>query len=81
METISSGEYPVSRSLFFYVKKNHIGRVPGLVEYVDLFLNDAMIGPDGVLKTIGLVPLPEPERKKVRNAWKNRKVLTKGDLE
>ncbi len=81
METISSGEYPVSRSLFFYVKKNHLGNVPGLEEFVDLFLSDDMIGADGVQKDLGLVPLPKDELAAVRKNWKERKVLSKADLE
>lgn len=57
--TISSGEYPLSRSLFFYIKNAHVGEVPGLMEFVSLFMSEKMIGPNGALKTIGLVPLPE----------------------
>ena len=48
-ETIATGEYPVSRPLFFYVKKAHLGVVPGLKEYVEFFLDDQMIGPEGPL--------------------------------
>jgi len=62
-DTISSGEYPLSRSLFFYIKNAHVGEVPGLMEFVSLFMSDKMIGPDGALKQIGLVPLPEELRK------------------
>lgn len=59
VESISKGEYPVSRPLYFYVKKAHIGVVPGLKEYVEFFLSDDMAGPDGVLADYGLVPDPE----------------------
>lgn len=62
-ETISSGDYPLSRSLFFYIKNDHVGEVPGLMNYVSLFMDDKMIGPDGALKSIGLVPLPDDLRK------------------
>ncbi len=62
-DTISSGEYPLSRSLFFYIKNDHVDEVPGLMEFVSLFMSDKMIGPDGALKSIGLVPLPEDLRK------------------
>ena len=61
VETISTGEYPVSRPLFFYVKKAHIGVIPGLKEYVQFFLSDDMAGPDGALTDYGLVPDPELE--------------------
>ncbi len=62
-DTISSGDYPLSRSLFFYIKNDHVGEVDGLMEYVSLFMSDKMIGPNGALKNIGLVPLPEDLRK------------------
>ncbi len=59
VETISTGEYPVSRPLYFYVKKAHIGVIPGLKDYVEFFLSDDMTGPDGTLVDYGLVPDPE----------------------
>jgi phosphate transport system substrate-binding protein len=59
VETISKGEYPVSRPLYFYVKKAHIGVIPGLKEYVAFFLSNDMAGPDGALADYGLVPDPE----------------------
>lgn len=59
VETISKGEYPVSRPLYFYVKKAHIGVIPGLKEYIQFFVSDDMAGPDGKLADYGLVPDPE----------------------
>jgi phosphate transport system substrate-binding protein len=58
-ETIASGEYPVSRPLYFYVKKAHIGVIPGLKEYIEFFVSDDMAGPDGPLADYGLVSDPE----------------------
>jgi phosphate transport system substrate-binding protein len=58
-ETIASGEYPVSRPLFFYVKKAHIGVVPGLKEYTQFFISDELAGPSGPLANYGLVSDPE----------------------
>ncbi|SFF10125.1 phosphate ABC transporter substrate-binding protein, PhoT family [Sulfitobacter brevis] len=58
-ETISSGDYPVSRPLFFYVKKAHIGVIPGLKEYAEFFVADEIAGPDGPLAEYGLVSDPE----------------------
>ena len=58
-ETIASGEYPVSRPLFFYVKKAHIGVIPGLKEYAEFFVADEVAGPDGPLAEYGLVSDPE----------------------
>ncbi|REF72881.1 MULTISPECIES: substrate-binding domain-containing protein [Paracoccus] len=58
-ETIASGEYPVSRPLFFYVKKQHIGTVPGLKEFAEFFVSDELAGPEGPLAAYGLVADPE----------------------
>ena len=58
-ETIASGEYPVSRPLFFYIKKAHIGVIPGLKEYAQFFVSDEIAGPDGPLAQYGLVSDPE----------------------
>ena len=59
VDSISTGEYPVSRPLFFYVKKAHIGVIPGLQEYIDFFVSDEMVGPEGALVDYGLVPDPK----------------------
>ena len=56
--TIASGEYPVSRPLFFYVKKAHIGVIPGLKEYAQFFMDDQIAGAGGPLANYGLVPDP-----------------------
>jgi phosphate transport system substrate-binding protein len=66
VDSISKGEYPVSRPLYFYVKKQHIGVIPGLKEYVEFFLSDDMVGPEGALVDYGLVP--DPELQLVRDA-------------
>ncbi len=58
-ESISTGEYPVSRPLFFYVKKAHIGVIPGLKEYAEFFVSDEVAGSDGPLSEYGLVADPE----------------------
>jgi phosphate transport system substrate-binding protein len=59
VESISSGEYPISRPLYFYVKNAHIGVIPGLHEYISFFVSDDMAGPNGALAEYGLVPDPE----------------------
>ncbi len=59
VETIANGSYPVSRPLYIYVKKQHIGVIPGLKEYVSFFVSDDMAGPDGKLAEYGLVPDPK----------------------
>jgi len=58
-ESIASGEYPVSRPLYFYVKSAHLDVIPGLQEYVEFFVSDDMAGPDGPLAEYGLVSDPE----------------------
>ena len=58
-ETIASGQYPVSRPLYFYVKNNHLDVVPGMQEYIEFFVSDEMAGPDGPLAEYGLVSDPE----------------------
>ena len=75
VETIASGEYPVSRPLFFYVKKAHVGVVPGLKEYVEFFVSDQMIGPDGPLAEYGLVSAPDAEREEIRTAVEGGKTM------
>jgi phosphate transport system substrate-binding protein len=57
--TIASAEYPVSRPLFFYIKAAHVGVIPGLHEFAQFFVNDAIAGPDGPLAQYGLVSDPE----------------------
>lgn len=66
-EAISDGSYPVSRSLFFYVKDAHVGVIPGMVEFIDEFTNEGAWGPDGYLADKGLIPLPDEDRSKVRD--------------
>jgi len=75
VETVASGEYPVSRPLYFYVKKAHIGVIPGLKEYVGFFLGDDMVGPDGPLAEYGLVPAPDAEREAARADFEAGKTL------
>ena len=60
-DTIASGEYPLSRSLFIYVKKAHIGVIPGLQQYIQEFLSEGAAGKGGYLADRGLIPLPETQ--------------------
>ncbi|MEL7463918.1 MAG: PstS family phosphate ABC transporter substrate-binding protein [Pseudomonadota bacterium] len=60
-DAIASGDYPVSRSLYFYVKKEHVGVVPGIMEYVAEFSSDEAAGDEGYLVDKGLIPLPADE--------------------
>ena len=58
-ESIANGSYPVSRPLYFYIKKAHIGVIPGLKEYAEFFVSEDVAGPDGPLAEYGLVSDPE----------------------
>ncbi|MEP5152480.1 substrate-binding domain-containing protein [Planktotalea sp.] len=60
-ESIATGEYPVSRPLYFYVKKAHIGVIPGVKEFAEFFVAEEIAGPDGPLAEYGLVADPELE--------------------
>lgn len=67
-EAISSGDYPVSRSLYFYVKKAHVASIPGIREYVVEFTSEGAIGDEGYLADRGLIPAPVQGRNLARAA-------------
>jgi phosphate transport system substrate-binding protein len=67
-DEIANGSYPVSRSLYFYVKKAHTGSIPGIEEYVEAFVSEKAMGDYGYLTDRGLIPSPEAEREQVRAA-------------
>ena len=70
-ENIAAGEYTISRSLFFYVKKAHIGVVPGLKGFAQEFTSEDAYGEEGYLVDKGLIPLPAADRAKYSSAVKN----------
>ncbi len=74
--TIASGEYPVSRPLFFYIKGAHIGVIPGLKEFASFFVADEIAGPDGPLAQYGLVA--DPELVKTQMAVENEETMGSG---
>jgi phosphate transport system substrate-binding protein len=61
-DNIASGDYGVSRSLYFYVKQEHVGVIPGIGEFIAEFTNEGAWGPDGYLADKGLIPLPDADR-------------------
>ena len=61
-EEIASGNYPIARSLFFYVKKEHIDVIPGIAEFMKEFTREDTWGEDGYLVDKGLIPLDEDAR-------------------
>jgi len=80
VDSISEERYPIARSLFFYVKLDHMDKVPGMEDYVDLFLSEKMIGERGYLLDLGLIPLPEDKREAQREQWAKRALLEMEDL-
>ena len=74
-ETIASGKFPASRPLFVYVKKAHIGVIPGLAEFMAEYVSDKALGEEGYLSEKGLVPLPKSELAKSRADVKAQKPL------
>ncbi|MGD8567990.1 MAG: PstS family phosphate ABC transporter substrate-binding protein [Gammaproteobacteria bacterium] len=75
-DTIADGSYPVSRPLFFYVKKAHVGVIPGMKEYIAEFTNGKAWGDEGYLSDRGLIPMPSKERKKFSADAKNLTTLS-----
>ena len=61
-EAIADGRYPISRPLFFYVKKAHVGVIPGIQEYLTEFTSNKAWGGEGYLADKGLIPMPKAER-------------------
>ena len=61
-ENIAAGDYKVSRSLFIYAKKEHVGVIPGMAEFIAEYTSDGAWGPEGYLADKGLIPLPDDER-------------------
>jgi len=67
-ENIAAGDYNISRSLYFYVKKEHVGVVPGIKEYLTEFLKEGTWGDEGYLSEKGLIPLTREERKTIQSS-------------
>jgi len=70
-ENIASGEYSISRSLYFYLKPAHVELTAGLKDYALEFTSEEAWGPGGYLEEIGLVPLPDADRAKFRSDVEN----------
>ena len=77
VDSIQDYSYPIARPLFFYVKKAHIGVIPGLKEYVEEFVGEDAIGDEGYLVDAGLVPLAQAKRAAVSENAKNLTPMTK----
>ena len=75
LASIQDYTYPIARPLFFYVKKAHVGTVPGIKEYLKEFTAKGTMGPKGYLTDIGLVPLDSKSYKKTRTAGTKLKTI------
>jgi phosphate transport system substrate-binding protein len=80
ISNISSDEYPVARSLWFYVKKAHVGVIPGISEYVGEFTSEAAWGKNGYLVDVGLIPLERSARMEAAKSANNMKPMTGEEL-
>jgi phosphate transport system substrate-binding protein len=67
-ENIAAGQYPISRPLFFYVKNSHVGKVPGIAEFIAEFTSEDSWGDEGYLTEKGLIPLDEEKRNLIGTA-------------
>jgi len=72
---ISAGSYPISRPLYFYVKKAHVVALPGVKEFLAEFANERTWGEEGYLADKGMIPMPDAERKEFSNDIKVLKEL------
>lgn len=70
-EAIANGAYPVSRPLFFYVKKAHVDVIPGMKGYLTEFTSEKAWGEQGYLADKGMIPMPKKEREKYAKAVAN----------
>ena len=76
LASIQDYSYPIARPLFFYVKKSHVGVVPGIKEFLAEFTAKGTMGPKGYLTDIGLVPLDDKTYKTVRTAGTQLKTIS-----
>jgi phosphate transport system substrate-binding protein len=74
-EAISAGKYVVSRPLYLYVKKAHVGVIPGIKEFMSEFTSEKAWGPEGYLADKGMIPLPDEERNQVGENVANLKTM------
>ncbi|MDO5046170.1 substrate-binding domain-containing protein [Campylobacter sp.] len=74
--SVGDGSYELARSLYFYVKNGNKSSNPDINEFIDLFISESMIGSQGVLKSIGLIPLSKELFEKMQANVKNPMKLT-----
>ena len=77
-DAIADGSYKASRDLFFYVKHNHIGVVPGIQEYMLEWTKHW--GDDGALADAGMIALGAEEMAEMISRMEELPVLKAEDL-
>ena len=79
-DTIADGRYAISRPLYVYVKKAHVGVIPGIEGYLREFTSESAAGEFGYLSDLGLVPLRDDERSDMVDRIESLEPLTLADL-
>jgi phosphate transport system substrate-binding protein len=74
-DAIADGSYKVARPLYVYAKKQHVGVIPGMKEFIDEYVSDKAIGGDGYLADKGLVTLPGADAETSRKDALELKVI------
>jgi phosphate transport system substrate-binding protein len=70
-DTISSGEYPISRPLFIYVNKSKAAENAALSAFVDFYMTD--VGMVESVAEVGYVNLASGEIESTRSTWETEK--------
>lgn len=76
LDNIADAKYPVARSMYVYVKSQHVDVIPGIREFLAEYTSEKAFGEDGYLEAKGLIPLPKDKREKVRTSILNLTPVT-----
>lgn len=79
-DSIADEDYPVARSLFFYIKSAHVSVIPGIKEYAEAFTSESAWGDNGYLVDVGLIPNPRNVRMEVAKKVRNLAPMTGSEL-
>ncbi|MBJ6136588.1 substrate-binding domain-containing protein [Marinobacter litoralis] len=79
-DSIADEDYPVARSLFFYIKSAHVSVIPGIKEYAEAFTSESAWGDNGYLVDVGLIPNPRNVRMEVAKKVRNLTPMTGNEL-
>nr|WP_314070861.1 substrate-binding domain-containing protein [uncultured Roseococcus sp.] len=76
-ETIASGRYPLARPLFLYVKRPNLDQVPALRGFIQEYVSERALGPEGYLVQRGLVALNDAGLARLRDAVRTGALMTR----